>query len=232
GDLWAGNFENTKRLADRLSLTCKIEESRAPFVLSTAFWCRTHAMKPLFSYPFSYEDFADESMQEIGSLSHSVERILPYVAQHQGYYSGIVMNADYAALNRANLQYLLEKTVQTLKENRVVSTIADVRDYKIRNAEIRSFSERFLHVLIYGVGHYGKQCGCMLIESDCEFDGFVVSDGQYKTERFLSHPVYYLSEVVMNPNACGMILMVGKRYQDEILEQLRAKGYENIYVLV
>lgn len=95
---WQNNFQQTVELAEQLHLKCKLDEEEQPYVLGTSLWFRTEALLPLLEYPFQEKDFPAEPLAADGTISHAIERIFPYVAQSQGYYSGWVMTEEYAAL--------------------------------------------------------------------------------------------------------------------------------------
>lgn len=104
---WQNDFEETVKLADRLHLKCKLEEKLPPYVFGTSLWFRTEAMLPLLNHPFSERDFPQEPLPADGTVSHAIERIFPYVAQSQGYYSGWVMTEKYAELYVEQLSRML-----------------------------------------------------------------------------------------------------------------------------
>jgi FMN phosphatase YigB (HAD superfamily) len=49
------------------------------------FWARTKALKPILDKDWRYEDFPPEPLPTDGSSLHTLERILPSIAQSQGY---------------------------------------------------------------------------------------------------------------------------------------------------
>jgi rhamnosyltransferase len=105
---WRRNIEGTTRLAERLKLNCRLSIDNPPFALGTAFWCRTAALKTLFEHEFEYEDFPPEPIPGDHSFSHAFERIFTYAAQHEGYYSGMVMTDEYAELYSLSFQYMFD----------------------------------------------------------------------------------------------------------------------------
>lgn len=107
---WESYYEETLKLIKDLNLKCQVNRDKPPFILDIAFWCRTKALEPLFTCEIMHEDFVEEDV--VGNIaSHAIERVLPYVAQSQGYYSGIMMTAEYASLYICNYQYMLETLV-------------------------------------------------------------------------------------------------------------------------
>lgn len=120
---WDGGcFEQTKALGKRLALNVDISKDKWPLALGAAFWCRRDALIPLFDYPWHYDDFLPEPSLTNGRLDHGVERIFPFVAQHQGYLSGWVMTDEYAALEINNMHYRVDQLLHSNSDNPVVQT--------------------------------------------------------------------------------------------------------------
>lgn len=107
---WGPNFENTKKLYDRLGLRVPISrdvEPVAPF--GSVFWFRTSALADLFRQGWRYEDFPAEPVDFDGTFLHAIERIYPFVAQQAGYYSGWLLSSSFAAVELTNYHYMLRQ---------------------------------------------------------------------------------------------------------------------------
>lgn len=113
GHSWAVNLDATKELAERLNLNCDLDRRYEPYVLGTSLWFRVEALRPLLEYPFKITDLPEEPLPPDGTISHAVERIFPYVAQSQGYYSGWVMTEKYASLYVEQFGYMVSDIVKT-----------------------------------------------------------------------------------------------------------------------
>lgn len=112
GNRWTLCYEEAKRLAERLKLTADISPNHQPLAIGTAFWCKKEALLPLFEYPWVHDDFPKEPLPDDGTLNHALERILPFVAQSQGYLTGWAMTDEYAAVQITNTQYMLDELVR------------------------------------------------------------------------------------------------------------------------
>lgn len=112
GNRWTCCYEETKRLAKQLNLNVDISPNHQPLAIGTAFWCKKDALLPLFEYPWVHDDFPKEPLPDDGTLNHALERILPFVAQSQGYLTGWVMTDEYAAVQITNTQYMLDELVR------------------------------------------------------------------------------------------------------------------------
>ena len=75
----------------------------APF--GSMFWCRGKALKSLFGYRWTYEDFPEEPMPIDGTISHAIERMFPMFIQDSGYYTTWCAPISYASIYMNNLAY-------------------------------------------------------------------------------------------------------------------------------
>lgn len=127
---WGTNYVSTEKLAQELGLRVPMDEKHPPMApFGSSFWFRTKAMKPLFDKEWTYDDFPSEPFNETdGSILHAIERIYPYVAQHTGYYSAMLMTADYAAVDVGNLYYYAKRYAHTCFEGGIANRFITVRD--------------------------------------------------------------------------------------------------------
>ncbi len=98
GDYWTGLcYEQTLKLAGTLAIpVAKISAQAPPLALGSFFWCRSRALRRLWQKEWRPEDFPAEPMPPDGTISHALERIFPFVAQAEGFYTGWMMTADFA----------------------------------------------------------------------------------------------------------------------------------------
>ena len=90
-------FNTTASLAEKLNIpTSFLDIKKAPPAIGSVFWCRTEAVKKLTAAAWKVEDFPAEPMPNDGTISHALERILPYVAQDAGFFTGQVMTDKFA----------------------------------------------------------------------------------------------------------------------------------------
>lgn len=140
GDEWTSCFDVSVKLAQKLGLKVSLSDDAHPFCLGTVFWCRTAALKKLFDYEWMYEDFHAEPMPLDGTISHALERLLPFIAQDAGYYSGWIMHTDYANIEIKNLNNMLGKLNETYYKMRgnLPSFNAHLRDIECVHHTTRS----------------------------------------------------------------------------------------------
>ena len=229
GQEWTGNYQTTKELANRLRLNCVMQEEFAPFVLGTTFWCRTDALRPLFEYGFCESDFPEEPLALDGTFNHAIERIFQYVAQSQGYASGIVMSDADAS---SYLQDYHSMIIGVLNEYRKKARFPYFYEYLLDMSipeEFIDFCVSFEKVYIYGTGRVAGRITNWLRTAGMEYEGYIVSDGHRDNAKWNGKSVYVLSEIEVENDKLGIILGLGKKYQKEVIPILKKKGYRNIY---
>lgn len=113
-DYWTICYDKVTKIAKRLNLDANIDRDKPPIAIGSVFWCRSDAIAPLMQENWSYNDFPKEPLPDDGSFSHALERVFPYVAQSQGYLSGIVMTTEYARAEISNYRYMLTGTIKSM----------------------------------------------------------------------------------------------------------------------
>lgn len=109
GSEWEHNYENTTKLAEKMKLKVDFNRNKPPIApLGTIFWFRPKALKGLFGIDWKYEDFPVETVGEnYGNIMHSIEKVFPFAAQNEGYYTGWLMSDYFARMEITNLYYML-----------------------------------------------------------------------------------------------------------------------------
>ncbi len=113
-DYWTICFERCKSLMTALNIDVPLDRKKEPFSVGSVFWCKTDALKNLFNYEFNYSDFPAEPLPGDGSISHALERIFPYIAQYNGYYTECVMNPEYASAEITNYRLMHTETLKAI----------------------------------------------------------------------------------------------------------------------
>ena len=222
---WLTNYEETSHLAERLELRCKMSPQHYPYALGTAFWCRTAALRTLFEHGFKYEDFCPEPMPLDNTISHAIERIFPYVAQHEGYYSGVMMTDVYASLYVANSQYMLNSLIFNKFTKFGITEFTDVISSDLFS--LIRFCEKYTKIYIYGAGAFAAMCSKIFREEISQFMGHIVSDGRKAENRSITDPVFDLSEITPRDDE-GIIVALNRNNEKEVLPELKKRGFKNI----
>lgn len=226
---WCNSYDKTIQLAERLKLNCIIDKNKQPFVLGTTFWCRTKALRPLFEAGLGYEDFEPEPMPTDNTISHAIERILPYVAQSEGYYSGIMMTAEYASLYTCNYQYMIDNIVDKIVLKDIFKNeslnYSDILDKK---QKVHMFANRFSNIYIYGAGMFGQKCLDILEdEHKKKVKGFLVSDGHKMNSELRGIPIIEISQICPKEDE-GIIVALNLKNMLEVLPELKNRGFRNL----
>ncbi len=232
GNEWTCCYSGTRALAEKMKLKCIMSSENPPYTLSTAFWCKTQALKSLFEFGFKYEDFPKEPLPSDGSIGHYIERILAYVAQHEGYTTGIVMNESFASLQISNYNYMLNNLLVEKRQQGFFEYYYGIVhpeqfwDY-IDLPGLLSFSKMKKKLYIYGTGGIAGKITAYLTVNHIKFNGFIVSKGHKNKDYFSGKKVHELHEI--QDIDIGIILGLNEENTKEIYPLLQQLGYSNIY---
>ncbi len=81
---WGLDREPAQELTSRMPGRVRIPPVPI-FPMGTMFWARPQALAPLWNLRLGWEDYPVEPLAEDGTLLHAIERLLPAVAESQGY---------------------------------------------------------------------------------------------------------------------------------------------------
>jgi glycosyltransferase involved in cell wall biosynthesis len=81
---WDENLEIAKGLAQRMGLRGHLPPF-FNFPVGTMFWARPQALEPFFELGLDWNNYPVEPAPIDGTILHALERLLPFVARHQGY---------------------------------------------------------------------------------------------------------------------------------------------------
>ena len=81
---WSKDREIARALAKRMAPTMRIPQS-IDFPIGTMFWARPAALKPLFDLNLGWDDYPEEPVPIDGTMLHALERLLPVIAEHEGF---------------------------------------------------------------------------------------------------------------------------------------------------
>lgn len=109
GNEWQQNFDNVKSLAASLNISVEISNNKAPIApLGGIYWYRPDALKRVFKAKISREDYPEEPIQQTdGTIMHALERVLPFAAQADGYYSAFVLSSNFTRYQITNFNKYL-----------------------------------------------------------------------------------------------------------------------------
>lgn len=219
----AGDYEqclqDMKKICGSIGIACNIDEKKLSFSYGNVFWCRTNALRLLLNADNLRQAVFGELMEE-NRLADALEKLYPYIAQSEGYYSGVVMTEEYASIYTANYRYMLGEIAKTILWDRGIEEFKNVRRI---NPRLPDFCQRYDRIYLYGAGEYGNECLVYLRMRGIGVEGFIVSDGR-RTDNVVSGlNVSELPEVEMKPKT-GIVLALDTAHSEEIGAILDEKG--------
>ena len=109
-DPWNGSFEKVKELADLWGIQKDLSIEKEPLLSGNMFWCRQDALRQVFAHFPSREEVLQQD------FISAMERIYPYLAQENGYYTAELMTRRQAAVTISNLRHLLKFSIHKYKQ--------------------------------------------------------------------------------------------------------------------
>ncbi len=159
GNSWTNNYDNTKKLYEKLNLKSQISssyDSIAP--LGTMFWFRKGTLSHLFDKDWKYDDFPKEPNEFDGTLLHAIERIYTFVAQDNKFLSGWILTDNFARIEITNLSNMVSNLNSKLMKNYsfnsayvLNNSIGNISILSILENKLKTFSKRFFPKKIYTI---------------------------------------------------------------------------------
>ena len=107
---WGGSYNDVKELSMRLGVEADFDIEKEPIApFGNMFWFRPNSLKTLFAVNWKYEDFPKNSDIADDASMNAIERIYPFVAQHEGYYSAWLITDTFSRIEITNLYYMLRE---------------------------------------------------------------------------------------------------------------------------
>lgn len=212
GKGWDGKLKDVLRVLKEAGIWCPVSEFKPPFRITDSFWIRGSILK------------------KVKNISEGDYPYLPYIwsylAQSEGYYSGIVESPDYAAMNEVNLQYYLQQIASKVRKQ-----FGGFHDFfymkvQINSGAIKVFANQYRRIFVYGTGYMER----IYRELLPDMEAYVVSDGQMKGAGLNGVPIKYLSEITVSDD-CGVILCLNEENQKQVIPLLEQKGLEHYLCL-
>ena len=232
---WTLNFENVKELVQYLSVRCELDREKPPIALGTVFWAKKEAIIKLLQYKWLYLDFDPEPLKNDGTLSHAVERALPFIAQDAGYYTGWVMTDEYASQRMENQYHIIKDVYHLLGKFSQIQFVFQVDEWIRYENQLSDFCKQYNKIYIYGTGNNGVECFKYLEKNKVVPSGFLVTSKDYKKDKTLfGVNIQIYDDFVLEHFAQkeGIILAVQEKYQKDIFEHIICTGIngQNIFV--
>lgn len=110
----------------------------------------------------------------------------------------------------------------------VIEEIYDIIDENTLDKEILALRDASDRLLIFGTSRLAMICKRQLDRHNIDFEGFVVSDGQMKTDSFCGKTVYSISEMMSRFSKPGVILAVQPVNREIVTSNLKRAGIEAV----
>lgn len=108
---WGNTYEKVVELAKAMRLKANIDINKPILSGSGVFCCRRKAIDKLLAFPVQ-----NSAYQSLGGMP-VFSRLLQFLAQDAGFYSGIVMTQEYASIELMNQRYYLSGIMHLLSEH-------------------------------------------------------------------------------------------------------------------
>lgn len=82
---WHGSLHQGKELFSKIGVSDFDDRGLVEYPTGGMFWARTSALKKLFEYPWSYDEFEPEPSHHDGTLPHAIERSFNFIARDAGF---------------------------------------------------------------------------------------------------------------------------------------------------
>ena len=223
GDPWATALSETQKVLNRIGVKRSLSKNDIPQALSTAFWCRPTALKKLFQYPFTYDDFPNEPLALNGAINHGIERAISFVAEDAGYETECIANKQAEIAFFSAQEKMLSCLCRSLAKQYFFMTFKGLLD-ELEHHELQRFCSTHEELFIYGAGYHGLRLLPILERMGFSAKKFMLSDGQLMPAN-LPLPVEYLSSIRSDVKV-GVIVAAAFAYQPMMKKALDENGWD------
>jgi lipopolysaccharide biosynthesis protein len=126
GHAWYSNRAAVQQLCTRMGLNVPLDADTPVAPYGTMFWFRMAALRPMFDWPWRWDDYNAEPHHVDGGLAHVQERLIGYAAQASGFRVLQVMSPELAARNYAKLEYKMQLFAARLASHHVLDQLAQL----------------------------------------------------------------------------------------------------------
>lgn len=208
GKGWDGWYEECWDIVQRKGLKCRLAPTKPPLGIGDSWWVRGELLGKLAGW----EDV---------NLS-CIKYLWTFIAQDQGYYSGVLESVEHASINAVNQQYYLNEICDLVRQKfGNFDSFIEMKKLLFKGT-LEAFCKKYAKLYIYGTGYMAKQYRSMIPA----VWGYIVSDGQPITESADGLPVFHLSELEFDEET-GVVVCVEQRLQVQITPLLDARGFRD-----
>ena len=224
-DNWYGNLDNCNQLLEMLKINRTLTEEDEVLGVGTVFWARKQCLKKLLDYFWTYDLFPEEPLPLDGTISHAIERSMPYIAEEAGFKTYTVMSKEYAEAMLGNTHEALRIMYSFIKKNDYLYNCYEMKIHAQRLKDIKNYIQTKKEVYIYGAGEYGTSLMKCLKREGIEVDGFIVTRIDRKKLK-IDIPVYEIDQISFTKQT-GVIIGVSYDKIDIIKKTLINRGFND-----
>lgn len=228
-NLWTNNLKNTRDLLKKIGANIDIDANSSPMSIGTVFWARALALRKLFMYEWSYNDFQLEPLPVDGTLNHAVERSLEYVAKDAGFETKWIMSDEYAAYQYEKMNDILGAMLSALKKCYGITNLAEVK--KIEEIQKIVNSNRNKKIYIYGAGKIGRLVNKVLKNMCVNVNAYVITTRNNNAMELDGTKIVMISDLDIDESVFFIVAVEKENIQHEINKILYTKGVisDNIF---
>lgn len=82
---WLMNKEIGFNFLKKISIDCEHHLNFISYPVGSMFWAKPQALMDILDYNWTYDDFPKEPIPNDGTILHAIERVLPIIAEKNGY---------------------------------------------------------------------------------------------------------------------------------------------------
>lgn len=212
---WGYIFDEVKKIVQLLELRCEFSQRSESQVMEMAFWGRTNVIYELAKKV----ELLEAHFKKDALMLSVLPRVIPYVAQHLGYYTAMVENADFAGMHIEGLLHITELQ-------------SECQEYDINKKNLLQFCWHYKKLYIYGAGKMGKAVQKILLDYNILIEGFVVSDDKWEENQNQqsSIPIYAISHLDKVENI-GVVIALNDENKRAIQGGLERYGIRNVFFI-
>jgi rhamnosyltransferase len=111
GHAWFTNRPGAAQWAKKIGIDVAFDDDTPLAAYGSMYWYRPAALKKLFAYPFTWDDFPQEPDYGDGRLPHILERLIAYTAFSSGFTVHCALTTKNAAKSYVKLEYKLQRMI-------------------------------------------------------------------------------------------------------------------------
>ena len=184
----------------------------------------------MWEVDWKYEDFDNEPLPVDGTISHAIERILPYVADDAGYKTVIAVNQNYIDKYCNELERDVNNFFDEMSYQFPVHSFDDIKKLMCNLQEISKYFKIHRNVYFYGAGFYGKKLYEFVKSFGLQPSGFIVTKKEKDICEINGIKVLELNELDKN-QVDGIVITVGNKFSKDIEQNLQNKDI-NDYLMI